>query len=463
MCGIAGMYNIDGSDISSKLRLSIFAINSRGQEACGMSIWNGKYVNHYKDFGLVMQVFTNEIISKMFGYSGIAQVRYSTTGLNNFSNIQPMRTIIRQNSDQNKEIHLVHNGNIPNIDGLKNNLIEKGADFTSSSDTEIILKWLAFNYTGKMTDTILNMMDVLDGSYSLIILFDDCLYGVRDPMGNRPLVYGKAGKNTYAFASETYSFDVIGGEVIREVKPGEIVRLTKEGVNFIQRKQSEIKNCSFEWIYLQDATSTFENINVAKMRYKSGYLLGEKIKEKNIEADCVIGIPETGVDSAQGLADFLKLPLEQGLKKNRYAIRTFIEPDEAIRRYLIRMKLKPVEYYIKNKRIILVDDSIVRGNTSIELVRMIKEYSPKEIHFAVASPPVCFPCDWGVSLKTKREFFTRRLDSSMKTIEEMKNQLKVDSLTYLTIEDLEKAVGIPKEQMCLHCFDGNRIGINLNA
>ncbi|KKR00028.1 MAG: Amidophosphoribosyltransferase [Candidatus Woesebacteria bacterium GW2011_GWB1_39_12] len=451
MCGIAGMYNLDGENVAEKLRLSLFALNHRGQEFAGICVGGPRQVKSHKAKGLVFQALTNKKIARLDGFNAIAHTRYSTTGDSNLSGAQPMKAITRKNG-RDKEIYIVHNGNIPNISPIKKKLISQGAEFQSDSDTEVILKYLSFNYTGHITETLAKMMTEIKGSYSLLVMLEDNLYAIRDPMGNRPLLMGQIGERTHIFASETYAFDIVGGKVVRDVRPGEIVKISKAGVESIQVIENPTPaHCIFEWAYLQDSTSTFEGIPVGMARVNAGRLLAKYVPKDRI--DIVIGVPETGIYAAQGLAEAIDKPLVNGISKNRFSMRTFIEPNESIRKYMLRMKLKIVGEFIEGKKICVVDDSIVRSLTARILVQMLKEYSPKEVHLAIATPPIMYPCDLGVSIKTKDELFVWDTNGNVKSNDQMIEELGVDSLVYLSIEDLCESVGKPINNFCLRCFN----------
>jgi len=451
MCGILGMFD-PSNDIAYKLRLALFAINGRGQEACGISIQKKDNIEIYKNQGLVFDVLTDDIIQDMNGCAGIGQVRYSTTGDSNFDNAQPMYC-----ETDYGEIHVVHNGNIVNADAIRAILESQGIQFgAANSDTDVLVKFIKANYDGDMKSLLEKIQNIFVGSFSLIFLLKDKIIGYRDKWAIRPLLLGRF-NGSYILSSEVYSFKILEGELIRDIAPGEMITINSDGIKTDYLGSTGTSTCSFEYIYLQDSTGIIDEIYVSSARYKSGVVLASKIPVHDI--DIVTGVPETGIIAAQGLADASGIDFRTILIRNRYSVRTFIEPDQEVRKHKIAIKFKVIPEYVTGYSILLVDDSIVRGNTMQGLVRMLKSYNPRAIHVAVASPPVISSCQWGVDMKTSDRFIAKN-----KSPEEIAEELGVDSVTYLTREELAYSIGRPMNSLCMSCLGGNAPGcMRLNS
>jgi len=442
MCGIVGFFNRDFENIAPKVRLSIFAINSRGQEACGLTVFDGEKYHTKKGEGLVLQVLTTDVINSIGGYAAISQVRYATTGSSTLNNAQPMVA----KTEGGEVLFLAHNGNLTNSHLVKEIMALNGTNFEASSDTEVLTKFLAENYNGDIFQTVCLAEETFFGSYSLVMLLDGKLIGVRDPRGIRPLLLGKL-DNNYILASEFYSFSIIGAKFIRDISPGEVVIIDENGIRSEYMNSTGTASCEFEYGYLQDSTGIFDEVHVSKARYNMGYKLAKYMPE----VDLITGVPETGIIAANGVAEALNVPFRNAIIKNRYSIRTFIDPDEEMRRNLVRMKLKTVPEYISGYRLGVIDDSMVRGHTSKQIVEMLKNHGAKEIHLGFATPKVVFPCYLGVDLKTNDEFFAKG-----KTNEEIAEELGVDSVSFVSIDDVCDAIGRPKNSLCTACFDGKQ-------
>lgn len=442
MCGVVGIYSKD-KDISKQLYYSLYSIQHRGQESCGLAVSNGEEINYYKDMGLVGDVFTPKKLEKLKGNMGIAHVRYSTAGGSNFANCQPLLGSVRK-----RRLALAHNGNLVNAQTLKDMLEEDGYMFTSNTDTEVILYILARYYKGNIVESLKLTMDYIKGAYSLVILSDDELVGVRDPLGFRPLIIGKK-DDEYILASENSAIDILGGEVIRDVEPGEIV-VIKDGelksYNFNENYKSMKKSCIFEHIYFARNDATIDNVNAYEFRVKSGEILA---KEDNINADMVVPVPDSGWPGAIGYANASKIPVSEALVKNRYVGRTFIKPTQEEREIGVKIKLNPLSRIIKDKSIVLVDDSIVRGTTSKLLVKSLKEAGAKEIHLRITSPPVKYSCYYGIDTPNRS-----KLIASNMNIDEMRDFIGCDSLKFLDIEGMLSAIDEPFN-FCKACFDGD--------
>ncbi len=442
MCGVVGIYSKD-KDISKQLYYSLYSMQHRGQESCGMAVSNGQEIKYYKDMGLVGDVFTPKKIEQLEGNMGIAHVRYSTAGGSNFANCQPLVGSVRK-----RRLALAHNGNLVNAQTLKDMLEEDGYMFTSNSDTEVILYILARYYKGNIVESLKLTMDYIKGAYSLVIMNDDELIGVRDPLGFRPLILGKK-DDEYILASENSAIDILGGEVVRDIEPGEIV-VIKDGelksYNFSNNYKSMKKSCIFEHIYFARNDATIDDVNAYEFRVKSGEILA---KDDNISADMVVPVPDSGWPGAIGYANASKLQISEALVKNRYVGRTFIKPTQEERELGVKIKLNPLSRIIEGKSIVLVDDSIVRGTTSRLLVKSLREAGAKEIHLRITSPPVKYSCYYGIDTPNRAN-----LIAANKTVEEMAAYIGCDSLKFLEIEGMLGAVDEPFN-FCKACFDGD--------
>lgn len=441
MCGVVGIYSKD-KDISKQLYYSLYSIQHRGQESCGMAVSNGEEINYYKDMGLVGDVFTPKKLEKLQGNMGIAHVRYSTAGGSSFANCQPLLGSIRK-----RRLALAHNGNLVNAQTLKEMLEEDGYMFTSNSDTEVILYILARYYKGNIVESLKLTMDYIKGAYSLVIMTDDELIGVRDPFGFRPLILGKK-DDQYILASENCAIDILGGEVIRDIEPGEIV-VVKDGelksYNFNENYKSMKKSCIFEHIYFARNDATIDGVNAYEFRVKSGEILAN---EDNINADIVVPVPDSGWPGAIGYSNASKIPVSEALVKNRYVGRTFISPSQEIRERAVRVKLNPLKVNLEGKKVVLIDDSIVRGTTSKHLVDSLRKAGVKEINFLIASPSVKYPCYFGIDIAYRSE-----LIATNHTVEEIRDLIGADYLGYLSEEGVRESCR-GKDGLCMGCFNG---------
>ena len=442
MCGVVGIYSKD-KDISKQLYYSLYSIQHRGQESCGLAVSNGEEINYYKDMGLVGDVFTPKKLEKLQGNMGIAHVRYSTAGGSNFANCQPLLGSVRK-----RRLALAHNGNLVNAQALKDMLEEDGYMFTSNTDTEVILYILARYYKGNIVESLKLTMDYIKGAYSLVIMSDDELIGVRDPFGFRPLLIGKK-DDEYILASENCAIDILGGEVIRDVEPGEIV-VIKDG-KLKSYKVSENykpmkKSCIFEHIYFARNDATIDNVNAYDFRVKCGEVLA---KDEDIKADIVVPVPDSGWARAVGYSHESKLPLSEGLVKNRYVGRTFIKPTQEEREIGVKIKLNPLSNVVKGKSIVLVDDSVVRGTTSKLIVKSLRDAGASEIHLRITSPPVQYSCYYGIDTPHRSN-----LIASGNDVEYIREYIGCDSLKFLDIDLMIEATE-NKATFCKACFDGD--------
>ena len=446
-CGIVGIHSEDNSrNVSSFVYYCLYALQHRGQESAGIATYaEGKGLNYYCGMGLITDVFKDYEIQNLSGNMGIGHVRYSTTGQSKLENSQPFVTDFDDGF-----IAMAHNGDIVNSGELRDELVEEGYEFKSDTDSEVIcymLKKEYFDNDKDIIDSIEAVSRKLVGSYALVILVNGDLYAVRDPMGIKPLAIAKRG-NDYILASETVAFDVINAKYIRDIVPGEVVYFEN---NEIQSHMLEIadefglSHCMFEYVYFARPDSTIDGINV----YQTRLNIGEQLhKLYPIDADVVIPVPDSSIPAAIGYSRASGIPYGEGLIKNRYVGRTFIMPTQEERELAVRLKLNPIKEAIKGKKIILIDDSIVRGTTSKKLLDLVKESEPAEIHFLVGCPPVVAPCYYGVAMATKKELIAANY-----SIEEIQDQLEIDTLGYITLDALIDAIGMPKDNLCLGCLN----------
>ena len=442
-CGIVGAYsNKKSNNISRPIYYGLYALQHRGQESAGISVHNGEKMSTYRGMGLVCDVFNNGNIEGLEGYVGIGHVRYSTTGKSKIENSQPFFSEFDMGT-----IAVAHNGDIINSMELRNELEENGYKFKSTTDSEVICHLLIKKYH-KTKDIIKAVQEVsnrLIGSYSLVILFNKDLIVVRDPIGIKPLSLGKV-DDTILVASETVAFDVVGGEYTRAIKPGEILLINDEIKSFEMPRAKSCKraHCMFEYVYFARPDSILDDRNVYDVRLKIGKALAD---EYPADVDVVMPVPDSAITAAIGYSRESGLPYGEGLIKNRYIGRTFIMPTQEERETSVRLKMNPVKSELEGKKIILIDDSIVRGTTSKALVKVLREAGVKEIHLRVGCPPIISPCYYGIAMATKRE-----LIASDKEVEEIRKTLGVDSLSYLSVDALVDCIGIDRDQLCLGCL-----------
>ena len=441
-CGVFGIYN--QKKAVNLTVLGLHSLQHRGQESAGIVSFKNNILYHHKGAGLVNDVFKGISIE---GNAAIGHVRYSTTGDQRSENIQPLIA----NTSLGK-VCIAHNGNITNSKQLKNELTKHGQIFQSTTDTEFILSLLSLNNKDSIEQRFVDFSSKLEGAYSLLIMKHNKLIGIRDPYGFRPLVIGKYNKS-FIITSETCALDIIGAKYIRDVDPGEIVSISEKGLESrkIPSKNILEKFCVFEFIYFMRPNSMFQNKSVSNIREKIG---SELAKESNVEADVVIPVPDSGIHAAIGFSETAKIPFKQGIIRSHYMGRTFIEPIASIRNLNVNMKLSINKVYIKNKKIILIDDSIVRGTNMKKIVSMLKNNGAKEIHVRIASPPFMNPCYYGIDTPIKQELIAS--DKSLKSLTKFFN---CNTLKYISIEGLYRAINnkrVSKEEnrYCDACFTG---------
>lgn len=444
-CGIVGVYSHNKShNISNHIYYGLYALQHRGQESAGISTHNGVDMCTYRGMGLVCDVFNNGNIEGLDGYVGIGHVRYSTTGESRIENSQPFISEFESGT-----IAMAHNGDIINSMELRHGLEQIGFKFKSTTDSEVICKLLAIEYskTANIVQSIQKVSEKLIGSYSLVILLNDDLIVVRDPIGIKPLSLGEM-DGMILVGSETVAFDVVGAEYVRDITPGEILVINDEITSFQlpRTKNTKRAHCMFEYVYFARPDSILDGRNVYDVRLKIGRSL---YKEHSVDADVVMPVPDSAITASIGYSRASGLPYGEGLIKNRYIGRTFIMPTQEDRETSVKLKMNPVKSELKDKRIVLVDDSIVRGTTSKALVDVLKDAGIKEIHLRIGCPPITSPCYYGIAMATKKE-----LIASDKKVKEIEKSLGVDSLGYLSLESLVACIGIKKDELCTGCLTG---------
>ncbi|MGB8707023.1 MAG: amidophosphoribosyltransferase [Dehalococcoidia bacterium] len=439
-CGVFGIY-APGVDVARITFFGLYALQHRGQESAGIATADGKKVYLHTSMGLVSQVFTEDELAQLHGHIAIGHTRYSTTGSSRACNAQPI--LIEANSTT---IALAHNGNIVNAKFLSDELSQQGCTFATTTDSEIIANLVMSSTERNPVDKIRYAMRRLQGAYSLVILTKDKLMGVRDPMGVRPLCLGTI-DGGWVIASESCALGHVGAQFIREIEPGEIVVINKNGVRSFTEESTRKALCIFEYIYFARPDSVIQGKLLYPARQAMGKILA---REYPVDADLVIGVPDSATAAGIGYAVASGIPYCEGLIKNRYVGRTFIEPDQRLRDLGVKLKFNPLAETIGGKRLIVVDDSIVRGTTTPKVVAMLKRAGAKEVHLRICSPPIRHPCFFGVDMATRWE-----LIAAQKTIPEIREAIGADSLGYISIEGLIESVGLPKDMFCLACFTGD--------
>ncbi len=442
-CGIVGVYDDTAMDTAGTLYYSLYALQHRGQESAGMAISDGRELRHFKGMGLVNEVFGDpEVIERLGeGPIGIGHVRYSTSGASELVNSQPL--VVRYSEGT---IALAHNGNLVNAEGLRSELECQGSIFQTTLDTEVIASLVA-RKGGDLVDAIKDTMRRIQGSYALVVMTRDRLIAVRDPYGIRPLALGRRG-NSYIVASETCAFDAAGAEFIRDVRPGEILVIDRDGLRSIRTETPlESKLCIFEFVYFARTDSVIDGISVYQARENAGRLLARRFP---VEADLVSGVPDSAITSAIGFAKEAGIPFGESLAKNRYVGRTFIQPSQTRREEGVKIKLNALRRNVQGKRVVLLDDSIVRGTTSRKIVEMLRMAGAREVHMRISSPPVKFPCYFGIDTPSASQ-----LIGASHTTEEIRRIIGADSLEFMPMADLLKTVEGSGCGFCRGCFDGN--------
>lgn len=442
-CGVFGIWGHE--DAAQITYYALHSLQHRGQEGTGIVVSDGKTLTGAKGEGLVTEVFTADVIKELKGNSAIGHVRYATAGGGGYENVQPL--LFRS---QTGSLALAHNGNLVNVNALKRQLEAQGSIFQTSSDTEVLAHLMKRSGYHQVKDQAKHALTMVQGAFAYLIMTETELLVALDPHGLRPLSLGQLG-NAYVVASETCAFDVVGAEFIRDVQPGELLVINDDGISTERFALSAKKSmCAMEYIYFSRPDSNILGVNVHTARKNLGKRLA---MEAPIEADVVTGVPDSSISAAIGYAEASGIPYELGLIKNRYVGRTFIQPTQSLREQGVKMKLSPVRGVVEGKRVIMVDDSIVRGTTSRRIVTMLKNAGATEVHVVISSPPITNPCFYGIDTSTKEE-----LIASDKSVEEIRQIIGADSLTFISLEGLMESVGKLDEGetsgFCLGCFTG---------
>lgn len=443
-CGIFGIYG--HPEAGNLTYLGLYALQHRGQEASGIVTYDGKAFYQEKGTGLVADIFSEDRLKRLKGNAAIGHNRYSTTGDSNLENVQPLMVNYALGS-----LSMVHNGNLINATFLRDELEAYGAIFQSSMDSEVIIHLIAHSKQERLLQRIVDALERVRGAYSLLFLSEEGMIGVRDPYGVRPLSLGKM-KEGYVLASETCAFDLIEAEFVRDIEPGEIVQINKNGVfSYKPFVKTPTAQCVFEYVYFSRPDSRVFSRNVYAIRKRLGRELAAQSK---VNADIVIPVPDSGVAAALGYSEASQVPYDTGLIRNHYVGRTFIEPQQSIRHFGVKIKLNAIREILEGKRVVVVDDSIVRGTTSRKIVKMIRAAGAKEIHVRISSPPILSPCFYGIDTPTRQE-----LVASTHDVDEIRKYITADSLEYLSSEGMFRAVynseSGENRHFCTACFSGN--------
>jgi len=439
-CGIFAIY---GHEEAAKLTyFGLYALQHRGQESAGIVVSDGERTLEHKSMGLVPDIFDEQILDRLKGNVALGHVRYSTTGSSLLVNAQPFRI-----QYAGKTLAIAHNGNLVNSRELRTELEDTGSIFQTSMDTEIVLHLVAKSMKRGFEQAMFQTMKQVRGAYSMVIMTEDTLIAVRDPHGFRPLCLGRL-HSGYVVTSETCALDLVQAEYVRDVEPGEILIINRNGLRSIRLETTCRKaQCIFELIYFSRPDSNVFGQNVYLFRKKQGELLS---REFPVDADLVMPFPDSGNYAAIGYAQSSGLPLEMGVIRNHYVGRTFIQPSQTMRDFGVKVKLNPVKELLRNRRVLIIEDSIIRGTTARTRIKTLRDIGASEIHMLVSCPPHRFPCHYGIDFSTRGE-----LIAAQKSVEEIRDFIGLDSLGYLDVDNLAKATHIPREDLCLACFDGH--------
>jgi amidophosphoribosyltransferase len=439
-CGIFAVYG--HPEAARVAHLGLYALQHRGQESAGIAVSNGCSVLCHKGMGLVNELFDADVLKSLPGSMAIGHTRYSTAGETELRNAQPLTV-----SCQKGQVALAHNGNLVNAPGIRRELEARGDIFQTTSDSEVILHYFARSKQSGIPESLAEALDKVQGAYSLVALFKDSVYGVRDPRGFRPLCLGRL-DGGYVLASETCAFDLIDATYVRDVEPGEMVILNRSGVTSLRFcPPAPSTQCIFEHVYFSRPDSMVFGRSVLASRETLGRLLA---REHPIEADLVVPVPDSGVPAALGFAEESGIPMKLGLIRNHYIGRTFIEPSQASRDLGVKLKLNPVRSLLQDQRVVLVDDSIIRGTTSRKIVRLVRDAGAREVHVRVSCPPTLSPCFYGIDTPTREE-----LIAATHSLDEIRTYIEADTLGYLSLDGLRRAVGDRDGRYCLACYTAN--------
>ncbi len=438
-CGVFGIFGHHES--ANMTYLGLYALQHRGQESAGIAVSDGSVVRVAKQMGYVADVFDGQTLSQLPGHASIGHVRYSTAGESRLANAQPFLIDCAHG-----QFSICHNGNLTNADSLRNELVSQGSIFQSGSDTEVVLHLYARSKGRSVEDAVVDSVTQLQGAFSFLMLTSDRLIAVRDPHGFRPLALGRLGE-AFVVCSETCALDLIGATYVRDVEPGELLIISAGGMKSLKPfGQAPLAHCVFEHVYFSRPDSYVFGKSVNEVRTNLGRVLA---REQRVDADVVVPIPDSGVCAAMGFADEANIPLRMGLIRNHYVGRTFIQPQSSIRHFAVKVKLNPVRSILDGKRVILVDDSLVRGTTSRKIVRMVRAAGAKEVHVRISCPPTISPCFYGVDTPRRSE-----LMAATHTLDEIRTYLDCDSVAYLSLDGLMRAVGEGSDHYCSSCYTG---------
>jgi amidophosphoribosyltransferase len=447
-CGVFGVW-APGEEVAKLTYFGLYALQHRGQESAGIAVSDGAHTLVYKDMGLVSQVFTEAALESLHGHVAIGHTRYSTTGASVWENAQPTFR-----ATATGHVALGHNGNLTNTHDLARRVRERAeasgelpldTGVASSSDTDLLTALLASHPDVSLEAAAMEELPLLRGAFSLVFMDDTTLYAARDPQGIRPLVLGKLERG-WVVASETAALDIVGASFVREIEPGELIAVDEHGLRTARFAEAEPKGCLFEFVYLARPDTSISGRSIHAVRVEVGRQLA---REHPVEADLVIPVPASGTPAAVGYAQGSGIPFAEGLVKNAYVGRTFIQPSQTIRQLGIRLKLNPLREIVAGKRLVVVDDSIVRGNTQRAIVRMLREAGAREVHVRISSPPVKWPCFYGIDFATRAELIANGL-----AVEEIRTSIGADSLGYVSLEGLVASTGVAMDRLCRACFDG---------
>ncbi len=440
-CGVCGVF---GHPDAAKLAyFGLYALQHRGQESAGIAVSDGTTVVEHKAMGLVSEVFTEANLSRLHGDMAIGHVRYSTTGGSSIINAQPFTASHRGNS-----ISIAHNGNLVNTRALRDELEADGAIFQSSTDSEVVVHLLAHNSSLGFEESILKTFSRVSGAYSILLMTKTQMVAVRDPYGFRPLCLGQINSGAYVVASETCALDLIEAKYVRDIEPGEILIIDQNGLRTISQPPThKPRFCIFEHVYFARPDSDIFGLNVYSCRKRMGAILA---RESKIDADFVMPFPDSGNYAALGYSQASGVPLEMGMIRNHYIGRTFIQPTQSMRDFSVRVKLNPVRSCLEGKRVIIMEDSIIRGTTGRSRVHSLRNAGAREVHMLISCPPTRYPCYYGIDFPTGGQ-----LIAANNTVEEIRKSLDLDSLQYLSIDGLVEATGMAKDSFCLACFNND--------
>lgn len=439
-CGVFGIYG--HPEAANLAYLGLHFLQHRGQESAGIVTWDGHYMYAHRHMGKVADIFTEAVLRRLPGNSAIGHVRYSTAGASTLKNAQPFAVEYSKGS-----IAIAHNGNLTNTDQLRNGLEMQGAIFQSTMDTEVIIHLVSRAQAHDLEDRLVESLKQVRGAYCLVVMGENKLIAVRDPRGYRPLVLGRKGE-AYIVCSESSALDLIEAEYIRDVKPGEMLIFDRNGVrSSFPFQLRQLQQCIFEFIYFARPDSYIFGDSVYRVREALGAKLA---KEHPVDADIVMGVPDSGIPSAIGYSRYSKTPYQMGMIRSHYIGRTFIEPSQSIRHFGVKLKLNPIRHVLEGKRVVVIDDSIVRGTTSKKLIAMIRHAGAKEVHLRISSPPTSYSCYYGVDTPTREE-----LIAGCSSVEQIREFIGADSLGYISVDGLKDCLGSDPEDFCYGCFTGD--------